>query len=230
MAQAHDFSYYRRLFTSQYRPATRFMSWAKQLLTARKGDDVLDRDTGKVEATARLLVQAFEIDEAVGRQLDIIGDIVGVGRQLGYEMSDGTSIMDDEIYRICLKAKIVKNHWKGQIQELVDTWQVLFPDTTAFEIRDHQDMTFSVVVEGDFSPLAWEVISHRYILPKPEGVRLNGLIIAQPKIESKVYIGAQPGVFKHVVIGFPDFHGPQAKLSAYAGGAAYIHKQIIVGG
>lgn len=226
----HGYDYYRRLFTSQYRTSEKYMAWARHLLTSCKSPYSTERDEAAVEEIARMMVQAFEIDEAEGTQLDILGAIVGVDRNLGYEMSDGTSVMDDEIFRICIKAQIVKNHWKGQIQELTDAWLALFPETTAFEIQDKQDMTFSVVVEGNFSSLAWEVISHGYILPKPEGVRLNGLIIGRPKIPFNLYIGAQPNVFKHVVIGSPNFSGPQATMNNYMGVAAYIHKQITVGG
>lgn len=42
-------------------------------------------------------------------------------------------------------------------------------------IEDLQDMSFNIVLQGDYTALERELIIHAYIIPKPEGVRINVL-------------------------------------------------------
>lgn len=135
------------------------------------------RNMRPVEEYADRLIDAFDVDTAVGPQLDILGDIVGVDRVLKFDPTDASPVMDDNTYRLCIKAGIIKNQWKGSAKDLVDAWFTLFPDTPVFEIQDNQDMTFNVVISGDFTTLEREIIANGYIIPKPEGVRLNTLTI-----------------------------------------------------
>ena len=142
------------------------------------GDSItLARDTSEVENTAQKLIDAFELDEAVGTQLDILGRIVGIERMLNFQPTSGSALMDDDNYRLCIKAKIIKNTWRGNAQDLYDAWNILFPGTKIFEIQDLQDMSFNVFISGDFDDLQKEIINHGYIIPKPEGVRINLLTI-----------------------------------------------------
>lgn len=88
----------------------------------------------------------FDVDKAVGPQLDAIGvrvgvsrslpmtltdvyfaldDVDGIGLDLGvwkgtYDPVDGTATLDDEIYRSVIKAKIAQNHWDGTRGTLPD--------------------------------------------------------------------------------------------------------------
>jgi hypothetical protein len=53
---------------------------------------------------------AFDLETAVGFQLDVIGQYVGLSRLLTFQPAGGLSpILDDDMYRILLKAKISKN-------------------------------------------------------------------------------------------------------------------------
>lgn len=119
----------------------------------------------------------FDVDTAKETQLDVLGQVVGVSRITQFQPSEDSAIMDDETYRLCIKAKIIKNTWKGNAADLFDAWRTLFPDTLIFEIQDLQDMSFNVVVSGNFTTLQRELITNGYILPKPEGVRINQLLI-----------------------------------------------------
>lgn len=92
------------------------------------------------------LRQDFDVDYAVGPQLDAIGvrvgvsrnipmvlrdvyfaldDVDGVGLDLGvwkgqYDPVDGTTTLDDETYRAVIKSKILQNHWDGTRETLPD--------------------------------------------------------------------------------------------------------------
>ena len=85
------------------------------------------------------LREDFDVDTAIGAQLDAVGvrvgvsrilpmtltdvyfaldDVDGIGLDLGvwkgvYDPVDGTTTLGDETYRAVIKAKIAQNHWDG---------------------------------------------------------------------------------------------------------------------
>ncbi len=156
-------SYYLDLITSQYRQSTKFLAWLTAAL------EVLDN----VSSTIDDIVNAFDLDNAVGVQLDVVGVLVGQGRTVNFVPSDGSGpVLNDDNYRMVLRAKILKNHWKGTIPELVSAWEALFPGFLIV-INDNQDMTMLVTLAGDYTPLLQELVTNGYIVPKPEGVHIN---------------------------------------------------------
>lgn len=164
---------YRKLLTSEYKTRPRLTSWLLWLLSeGLTYNSVLNE-----------LLEAFNLDTAVGQQLDTLGKIAGVGRTLSFYPSDGSGpVMDDETYRLVIKARLIQNLWKGTLDELYSAWGVLFPGID-LQIQDLQTqgpgdaMTYNVVISGDFTSLMRELIVNGYIVPKPEGVRINNLLI-----------------------------------------------------
>jgi len=120
--------------------------------------------------------EEFDIENAVGVQLDKIGGIVGRQRLLDFQPSDGSSAMlEDDMYRIVLKAKVAINHWDGTIPGMYELWWNLLPDYKVF-IQDNQNMTMTVFLEGYTPDLLIELIEHDYIIPRPQGVGLRIVI------------------------------------------------------
>ena len=201
--------YYRRLVTSQYRHSPRFIAMVDKI--AGYGVDA--------DEAADNIISAFNPDTATTSQLDIIGTIVGVSRDLSFEpsaialgdiicpmpeeiasgeeypiiyipepekaagteylsgfavedMKDG-DLLDDDVFRLIIKARIIQNAWKGTLPELYELWQSVFPQSKVMQIQDLQDMSYNIVMQGDYSALEKELILHGYIIPKPEGVRIN---------------------------------------------------------
>ena len=152
---------YLALVTSQYKDKTKFIAW----LTANL--DIVD----DISTTIAGLDGNYDVDSAVGYQLDVIGLLVGVDRLLTIQPSDGSSpLVDDTTYRFLIKAKIAQNHWDGTIPELYNIWRAPFPLNT-IKIQDNQDMTFSILfVSQSYTTLQRQLISAGYIMPKPEGV------------------------------------------------------------
>ena len=92
----------------------------------------------------------FDLNTAVGSQLDTVGLWVGVTRDLSqaintyfsfnesglgfnqapwYNIGDATSgivILDDATYRTLLQARIVSNHWNGTVQGAYSAWNTFF--------------------------------------------------------------------------------------------------------
>lgn len=90
------------------------------------------------------------------------------------EMGDG-NLLDDEVFRLMIKSRIIQNTWKGTIGELYDLWNAVMGADKKLSIEDLQDMSYNIVLQGDYTQLEEELIIHAYIIPKPEGVRINVL-------------------------------------------------------
>lgn len=116
---------------------------------------------------------ALDLDNAVGAQLDLLGEIAQASRTVGFQPSGGVSpVLDDDTYRIYIKAKIAANQWDGKIDSLYGIWQQLFPGGTIV-IADQQNMTAVIILVGTFSSIIQDLIVNGYIVPRPEGVLYN---------------------------------------------------------
>ena len=169
---------YLDMITSLYRDKPRFMAWLQASLKA--GTDSID--------CAEELWQAFDINTAVGKQLDTLGVILGRSRRLSFSLAGGfgPAVLEDETYRMLLKAKIAWNFWDGTLLGLKDIWAAVFPNNDLLYF-DKQDMTIDVVIAGMFSELERQLIMSGYILPKPEGVRMNIRIVENDGIPIFAY-------------------------------------------
>jgi hypothetical protein len=169
---------YLNLITSQHRTKPKFNDWLTSTLTT-----VYDG-----LSAANSINAAFDIDNAVGSQLDVIGQIVGRSRSLPFQPKDGsTPTLNDKNYRIALKAKIAQNQWDGTIPSIYSIWYTLFSDLT-MSIVDNQNMTMSVMIDSNdqMDTVITEMIAAGYIVPKPAGVGLK--IIEVTKVYENQYI------------------------------------------
>lgn len=156
-------SKYLELITSEYKGKPNFTAFLTAFLD--KAEDVY--------SCGKNITSAFDIDTAVGVQLDTLGKILGVDRKLSFEPTNGESTMNDDYYRMCLKAAIAKNTWKGTRTSLEEMLEWAFPDSV-FIVNDNQDMSMDVVyVTGSTDQYLLELLQNGYIIPKPEGVNIN---------------------------------------------------------
>lgn len=180
---------YLSLVPPQHRGAPRFIATLSLLL-----QPLVDQ-----QALLASLPLAFDLDLAVGTQLDAVGLWVGrsrfvltpltgvffsfddlalgfdAGRWLGqFDSVDGLTRLDDDVYRVLLRAKIAANHWDGTLAGASTALNYVFndPNTHVF-IEDNQDMSFSLNVAGiPLSPILLALLTGEYIPLKPAGVRL----------------------------------------------------------
>ena len=154
------YNYYLSLITSQYKGSANFLGWLQSILQV-----VCD-----IRACINSMQAAFDIDTAIGVQLDILGQIIGVGRVVNFQPSNSVSpILDDATYRILLKATIAQNQWNGQIGSLYSIWNNLFPGGTILFI-DNQNMTATITLAGAFTSIIQDLILNGLIVPRPETV------------------------------------------------------------
>ena len=179
---------YLNLITSEYRQKPNFIA------TVSAGVSVQLR----VQELLAAMIPLFDVDVAVGQQLDVIGLWVGVSRNvsvpipgvyfswdadytLGWDFgswqpasapADITSLPDDA-YRTLIKAKIAANHWDGTTDGAYAIWDAIFKNITIL-IQDHQDMSYDLaLVGGIVDSLTLALLTGGYIPLKPEGVRIN---------------------------------------------------------
>lgn len=160
---------YLSLFTPQYQNSPKLINFADKLM----------KGLNDISLLALNMDSYFDIDIAIGNQLDIIGEIVGAKRILDFDPTPIGSppvavspILDDETYRILLKATIGINHWNGLMSSIKPLWLKLFPDGYIIYI-DNLDMSITIILAGVFSSVIIDLITHGLIIPRPEGVLMN---------------------------------------------------------
>lgn len=152
----------------------------------------------RIQDLLKSLVPKFDVELAVGDQLDVIGIWVGASRfvrvpitgvffswdadfTLGWEYgiwqtdSNSTSVtaLPDDVYRTLIRAKIAANSWDGTTNGAYAIWDAVFPNLTIL-IQDNENMSYDLAfVGGIVDTLTAALITGGYIPLKPEGVRVN---------------------------------------------------------
>jgi len=139
----------------------------------------------------------FDITNVTGSRLDILGEIVGVVRTVNFQPSDGSSpALDDNTFRLIIKAKIARNQWDGTIQQIPILWSNLFPQYELIVI-DNQDMSIIALVYGFLPGVQKDLIENGYIIPKPQGVKINYGFIYHPAfsygLDNELFKGYEAG-------------------------------------
>lgn len=182
---------YLDLITSQYQNSPKFLHWIRTYLEIV--EDIRElvlalpyyfsfnkiiETPGSLSADLYLTVKAgdftfVEFEACIGDQLDIIGEIVGQPRKVTFNPTGGASpILDDDTYRLLLKNTIMFNHWNGDQTSMQEFWTTLFPGGKII-IQDNQNMTMDITLLGSFTQMIIDLITHDYIVPRPQGVLCN---------------------------------------------------------
>lgn len=171
------------------------------------------RDRPKFQATLRTLLEplarcgtlmeqtpeAYDLWQAVGHQLDVVGEWVGCSRYIDtplegvyftwngtvetgwgagqwkgrYDPSSGLVALDDDTYRTLIMLQIAANVWDGTTDKAYEAWGASFPDA-GIVIEDHQDMTITIGIAGKMQGTAQRALFTQQISPfKPAGVRID---------------------------------------------------------
>lgn len=154
-----------------------------------------------VQSALAAMPAGFDLDQAIGAQLDAVGLWIGVSRRVSvpiagvyfswdtpglgwdqgvwkgrFDPSDGLTVLPDESYRLLLKAKIAANHWDGTLPGAAFAYSVLFPDNVVV-VDDNQDMTMTISITGPpITPLQEALLTGGYLTLKPVGVGVNYVV------------------------------------------------------
>ena len=188
-----DLSQYTDLITSEHNKRPKFMAVVETLAEPMVDlQNVLSAMPGK-----------FDLDNAVGDQLDTIGLWVGISRDvpvpltsvyfsldidgLGFDQGSwkgpfdpdaGLTRLDDDTYRLVIRAKIGANHWDGTLEASKAILDSIFGGGTFVFIQDNQDMSMTIGIAGVIPSAVFLAVLANGLIPlKPEGVRINIVIV-----------------------------------------------------
>lgn len=146
------------------------------------------------------LDRLYNLDTSVGRELDAIGQWVGVSRTVHPPIGGVYFTWDDEVstgwdegiwrgpgdpvtglvalpdyaYRSIIRGKIVANSWDGTVENAYAAWDVAFNGESQIQIVDYQNMSMTVLLSGIRPDAVYRAIIRDGLLPlKPAGVRVN---------------------------------------------------------
>lgn len=132
--------------------------------------DLITRPFTSISNTTNGMLDRFDLDGAVGEQLDIVGlwvgrkrtvtipisnvyfswDTEGLGFDQGswqgaYDPGTGFTLLSDDTYRLVLKAQIALNRWDGTVGTLEELMDLIFEGTgIEMQIIDNQDMSITI--------------------------------------------------------------------------------------
>jgi hypothetical protein len=151
----------------------------------------------QVQAVLASMIPLFDLDTPpVGDQLDIIGQWVGVSRNIDIPITgvfftwDSTAalgwdsgqwaqpgqtnitVLPDAAYLNLVLGTIAANNWDGTTNGAYAVWDQLFPDLTVV-IQDYENMSYAMGIIGVIDALTQALISGGYIKLRPEGIEIT---------------------------------------------------------
>ncbi|MDN7549066.1 DUF2612 domain-containing protein [Burkholderia cenocepacia] len=186
MATLDDYS---PLITSEHQPRPRFMGVVTALVAP-----VVDQINVLLG-----MPEAFDLDEAAGAQLDVLGEWIGRSREVSTPLSGiyfsldvdglgfdqgfwkgpfdpdtGLTSLDDATYLMVLRAKIAANHWDGTPASAQAILDALAPAGSLVFIQDNCDMSITIGIAGQQPTALYIALLNNGLLSiKPEAVRVN---------------------------------------------------------
>ena len=149
--------------------------------------------------------EAFDLETAVGVNLDILGDYVGASR-FGYVNNVRVELNDSD-YRTLLKMVIISNNAGSSLFDIQSLISANFPNSIT--ISDSQAMTMSyVLAETLGTPDLLEILINSGYLLRPMGVQISVTIV--PSLDIKYF-------------GFRDYNTMPTDISPFN---SYVFYQI----
>lgn len=159
------------------------------------------RDLGKsIDNSADKVALSYDVDAASGELLNILGRIVGIDRNFinkieveVFEFGDGDcecgdenvmfsppnvasdSAMSDGLFKLLIKAKILKNNRSATIEDIIEQ-MVLLVGVDFLRVNNPENMTFSIEFAGNLTPLQRYALFNENIIQIPQGVLFNGFL------------------------------------------------------
>ncbi|WP_033449162.1 DUF2612 domain-containing protein [Bordetella bronchiseptica] len=183
---------------SQYRNQPKLMDWL----------GIARRMGGSINDAAIAVRESYDIDKAQGVQLDTIGRIVVFSRDFigqltmqtaEFDALDGAECGDEEatfsearvsddaqmadgLYRLAIKAKIMKNTGDATIESIIQE-MVFLVGPKFLRINDTENMEFSIEFAGDLTELQRWALFNSNLVQIPQGVLFGGFFELTKMVE-----------------------------------------------
>lgn len=152
-------------------------------------------------AQIALIPSLFDVDNSIGKQLDVVGQWVGVSRNVATPLTGvyfsldtaglgldqgilyvtgqpttGLIALPDDIFRLLIRARIIANHWAGSIPGAYAVWAALLvPYGFNLLIQDNGDMTMTLAMaSSNINPTFFGLFVGGYLDLRPAGVQIVG--------------------------------------------------------
>lgn len=183
---------------SQYRNQPKLMEWL----------GIARRMGGSIDDAAIAVRESYDIDKAQGVQLDTIGRIVVFSRDFigqltmqtaEFDALDGAECGDEDatfsearvsddaqmadgLYRLAIKAKIMKNTGDATIESIIQE-MVFLVGPKFLRINDTENMEFSIEFSGDLTELQRWALFNSNLVQIPQGVLFGGFFELTKMVE-----------------------------------------------
>lgn len=182
---------YTSIITSQYSDSPNFQAVVAQLGAIFGAN---------YDLLSNIVPTYYDLDSAVGVQLDQIGLWVGASRRLAvplniyfsldtpglgldqgvwkgpYDPDTGLVLLDDETFRSVIRGVILFNNWDGSLFQYNAIFAAVFRGTgTHVHAKDNQNMTMDMVITGTpVSAVMQAEMTAGQLHIKPVGVSITG--------------------------------------------------------
>ena len=150
--------YYANLLIVQYHGRPKASGMIKALV-----------DTVLMNQIPMAMEDAFDLETAVGKQLDILGGRLGVTRNVYLRNGDPVTLNDDD-FRTYVKLQAARMTLRSSLFDM-QTLLINFFESS-MRVIDNQDMTIDYFIFGESKTLI-DVIVKQDMLPRPMGVELR---------------------------------------------------------
>lgn len=195
MTLEEQYQYYADLLIIQYRGKAKAQAMIQAIARQALCDNL------------PLAVQdAFDIETAIGAQLDILGKYAGVVRDV--LTFTGGATLDDDDFRSLIKIALSRNSNKGSLLDIETLLSTYFGN--AIQVFDHKDMTLGYFFNASIGSLTLlEAFVRLDYLPRPLGVALSSLIYAVGLDDYFAFSSAYQA-WPSGVTGFQSAYGPNS--------------------
>lgn len=149
----------------QYKNSPKLIQWIKTLPEISQIS---------IEEQAEKIQSSIDIENSIGDQLDICGRIVGFKSRPSFSSSIDSkpSLVDDDTYRVLIKAKLFKNNSFSTLDEIKTAIDYILKINS--RVMDGQNMTLRVMwFEQSVSAVYLNALDEHDLLPRPQGVKLK---------------------------------------------------------
>lgn len=131
--------------------------------------------------------RAFDVNSAVGRSLDILGEYIGVSRDLDYLPATGETVLGDTDYSMLVRMRVAQESWSGTNKDVMDVYSIASGNDVNFVYNDNMDGSIDIEADVMIQSIILALNSNKEFL-LPAGVNLN-LDINDSMLTSNMYLG-----------------------------------------
>lgn len=179
---------YADLLIIQYRNKPKARATIKTLIDSRLGQDIVLN-----------IKQAYNIDTAVGKQLDVLGKYVGARR-----LQNGQLLSDDD-FRLLIKILARKNTMSSSMKDIADLCREFLNNEVLVFDNFNMSLTYYVSEKNPFL----QVLVKGDYLPRPQAVGIGIILVVPDTAELFGYVDylRPDGILNNT--GYNDYYGSQ---------------------